>query len=154
MKAKNKYLSPYTTELVVINNRSIVIQYLPTESKDYILAKRKMILAKRPEFDDLKITPYFETRAKNLVEKLYGCKTGAELVELLIKNANVTMSGHFRHRDVLDIVLAKQTELEFNENDKEIFSYIIKSLTVNNVIASKIRAIYMLLNGKTESSDE
>lgn len=154
MKAKNKYLSPYTTELVVINNRSIVIQYLPTESKDYILAKRKMILAKRPEFDDLKITPYFETRAKNLVEKLYACKTGAELVELLIKNTNVTMSGHFRYRDVLDIVLTKQNELEFSETDKEVLSYIIKSLTVNNVIATKIRAIYMLLNGKADGSEE
>ena len=69
-KATNKYLSPYTTELVAVGDRSIVIQYLPTESKDYILAVRKTILAKRPTFDDMKMTPYFETRCKNFVAKL------------------------------------------------------------------------------------
>ena len=43
MKAKNKYVSPYNTELIVIGERSVVIQYLPTESKDYVIAVKKYL---------------------------------------------------------------------------------------------------------------
>ena len=153
-KATNKYVSPYTTELVAVPDRSIVIQYLPTESKDYILAVRKTILAKRPTFDDMKITPYFETRCKNFVTKLYGCKTGTEFVEMLVKNCGVSMSGHFRYRDVLDVVNSKKNDFEFNDMEQEILGYVIKSLSVNHVIAPKIKAIYTLLTGDDSGTEE
>ena len=154
MKAKNKYVSPYNTELVVIGDRSVVVQYLPTESKDYMTAVRKMILAKRPGFDDMKMTPYFETRCNNLVNKVYVCKTGAELVELLAKSCGVSMSSYFRYRDILDIVKEKKNAMEFSENDSEILGYIIKSLELNHIIAPKIKAIYALLNGDACVGDE
>lgn len=153
-KATNKYSSPYITELVAVEDRQIIIQYLPTESKDYVLAVRKTILAKRPTFDDMKMTPYFETRCKNLVSKMYGCKTGTELVEMLVKSCGVSMSGHFRYRDIIDIVNSKKNDLEFNDIEKEILEYVIKSLSVNHVIAPKIKAIYTLLTGDDSGADE
>lgn len=154
MKAKDKYVSPYNTELIVIGERSVVIQYLPTESKDYVIAVKKSILAKRPGFDDMKMTPYFETRCKNLVNKVYVCKTGAELVELLVKNCGVSMSSYFRYRDIIDIIKEKKDTMDFNETDSEVLGYIIKSLERNHVIAPKIKAIYSLLSGETCVAEE
>ena len=105
-------------------------------------------------FDDMKMTPYFETRCNNLVNKVYVCKTGAELVELLAKSCGVSMSSYFRYRDILDIVKEKKNTMEFSENDSEILGYIIKSLELNHVIAPKIKAIYALLNGDACVGDE
>ena len=64
------------------------------------------------------------------------------------------MSGHFRYRDVLDIVNLKKNDFELNDMEQEILGYVIKSLSVNHVIAPKIKAIYDLLTGDDSGTEE
>lgn len=148
-KTKDVYVSPYTTEIVDIDGKKIVVQYLPSENKHDAINARKVVLSRRGN-DDLKMTDYFAKRSKNLVDKIYACKNGDELVELLVKNTGVTFSGHFLYRDVIDIITAKQPNLTFSQENEEIFKLIVISLKLNNVIAPKIKAVYQLTFGVSD----
>lgn len=155
MAKSEKYTSPYNIELVTDGDIQYIIQYLDEEDKNVELKNRNAIFAKRPAFDDYRQTTFFETRCKNFVNKLYGVNNGSELVESLAKNVSLSMSSYFRYRDIMDIIKTKRQVLTFTAQDEEMLDLIQKSLSMNNVIAPKIKAIYNILykNGEEASNE-
>lgn len=151
MAKSEKYTSPYNIEMVNDGERQYIVQYLDEEDKNVEMKNRNAIFAKRPAFDDYRSTSFFETRCKNFVNKLYSINNGSELVESLAKNVSLSMSSYFRYRDIMDIIRTKRQVLTFTEQDTEMLDLIQKSLSMNNVIAPKIKAIYNLLY---KSSDD
>jgi hypothetical protein len=152
MAKVDKYVSEYKTEILTHDGRKFLVQYTDDANKSIEVETRKAILARRPVLDDYRDTPYFEKRCVNLLQKLWAEKDGHVFVETLVKNVGVSMSVHFRYRDVLKIIEVKKTQLTFDENDIRILQFIEKSLMLNNVIAPKIKAIYSLWNG--DSGDD
>ena len=154
--AKVEYQSPYKCELVQYGNLSFVIQYV--DDKDSEFEKRKIIFNKRNRIGcDLKMTPYFQKRCENIIKTLFETQNASELIEVIAKSSNVSMSGYFKYRDYLDILKQKSLEMHFEtEDEKFIISSTIKSLELSNVIAPKIPAIckYMGLVSSTQNQEE
>jgi hypothetical protein len=146
-KPKIQYVSPYQTEFL----ENYVIQF--TDNRENEIAIREKMAAKRPSTEMWKLTPYFQTRSRNLVNKLFLINDGHEFVDTLIKASGVTLSGYFLYRDVIDIVNSKQKTLAFNENDEKVLGFIVKSLELNHVIAPKIAAIYRIMNGVADDEN-
>lgn len=155
MAKTEKYASPYNIEMVSDGERQYIVQYIDEADKAVEIEKRKAIFAKRPVFDDYRATPFFETRSKNFVVKLWNIKTGAEFLTCLAKNSSLSMSSHFRYRDVIDIINVKKQTLVFTESELKFMEQIQKSLQLNNVIVPKITAIYNMVykNSDDDTAD-
>ena len=141
---KETYISPYKSEMI----GDYLVQYIDDKTTEMELRER--IISKRPEAErlNMRITPYFQTRCKNLVIKMDATKEGDDFVDLLVKSVGVSMSGYFPYRDVIDIINKKKNTLTFDASDEVILGYVIKSLELNHVIAPKIAAIYKILHGE------
>lgn len=144
---KAKFISEYTIELVQDETAAYIIQY--SGDKDNEMNNRRSIMSRRDD-PNYRITKYFETRSNNLVQKLFVAKTGTEFVEILVKSSGVSMSGYFRYRDVQDIIKQRKRDLTFSKEEALTLSLIEKSLTLNNVIAPKIKPVYFQLTGKDD----
>ena len=55
---------------------------------------------------------------------------------------------------ILPDVDLKKNDFELNDMEQDILEYVIKSLSVNHVIAPKIKAIYTLLTGDDSGTEE
>jgi uncharacterized protein YfkK (UPF0435 family) len=152
--AKVVYTSKYKDEMVELQGVTVIVQFIDDEDKQNQIDKINEILSRRLAVsNDMRLTKFFETRAKNMLLNLYASKSAAEMLEVVLKSANVSMSGYYRYRDVYDMVKEKSEQFDMNNIESEIVDLVLTSLEKNHVIAPKISAIYKKLAG-TDSDDD
>lgn len=153
-RKKEKYISMYETKMVDVNRQSLLIQtLLPTDELSEIEA-RSVILQKMIEHKhDMKLTPYFEKRSENIIQSLFLADSPEALIDVVIKSISISQSMHFKYRDFQDILEQKMSSMTFADKQEELLRLVKKSLTLNNVIAPKIGAIWNLMNAE-ESEEE
>ncbi len=153
--AKVVYTSKYKDEMVELQGATTIVQFIDDEDKQKQLDKINEILSRRlaAAGNDMRLTKFFETRAKNMLLNLHVAKSAKEMLEVVLKSANVSMSGYYRYRDVYDMVKEKSEQFDMNNIESEITDLVLTSLEKNHVIAPKIPAIYKKLAG-TDSDDD
>lgn len=152
--AKVVYTSKYKDEMVNIKGVTVLVQFINDEDKQIQINKIGEILSRRfTESNDMRMTKFFETRAKNMLVNLNAANSAKETLDVVLKSANVSMSGYYRYRDVYDILKEKSQTLEFNNIEAEVLDLTLTSLEKNHVIAPKIVAIYKKLSGANDNDD-
>ena len=153
--AKTIYTSKYQNEMIELQGVTTIVQFVDDDDKQNQLDKINEILSRRlaAAGDDMRLTKFFETRAKNMLVNLDAAKSARETLEVVLKSANVSMSGYYRYRDVYDILKNKSVTLDFNNIESEVLDLTLTSLEKNHVIAPKIAAIYKKLSGSEDNDD-
>ena len=148
---KPKYTSPYKTEMIAVNGNNLLIQYRSDDLREEELNRRTVIFNHRIERNrDFKMTPFFEKRSINILQKLFEAKSAEEVLDTAIKASTISISVYFRYRDFKDILNDKTKQFEFDQDQKEILGFIQESLDRNDVIAPKIAAIYNIVFKKKD----
>lgn len=148
---KPKYTSPYKTEMIAVNGNNLLIQYRSDDLREEELNRRTVLFNHRIERNrDFKMTPFFEKRSVNILQKLFDSKTAEEMLDIAVRASSISVSVYFRYQDFKDILNDKVKQFEFDQDQKEILDFIQESLDRNDVIAPKIVAIYNILFKKKE----
>lgn len=152
--AKVVYTSKYKNEMVELQGVTVLVQFIDDEDRQMQIDKINEILSRRLAVsNDMRLTKFFETRAKNMLINLSVAKSAKEMLEVVLKSANVSMSGYYRYRDVYDMIMEKSEQFNMNNIETEITDLVLTSLEKNHVIAPKIPAIYKKLVG-TDCDDD
>lgn len=152
---KPKYTSPYKTEMVMVGENYMLIQYESDTLREQELQRRLDLFNRRIERNrDFKMTPFFEKRSINILQKLFEATTAEDILDTAVKASSISISVYFRYQDFKDILSEKIKQFKFNEQQKEIIGFIQESLDRNDVIAPKIVAIYNILFKKTETTED
>lgn len=152
---KPKYISPYKTEMVMVDGNSMLIQYETDIVREQELQRRLDLFNRRIERNrDFKMTPFFEKRSVNILQKLFEATTAEDVLDTAVKASSISVSVYFRYQDFKDVLSEKIKQFEFNEQQKEILAFIQESLDRNDIIAPKIVAVYNILFKKKEGGNE
>lgn len=148
---KPQYISPYKTEMVIVEGNSMLIQYETDIVREQELQRRLDLFNRRIERNrDFKMTPFFEKRSINILQKLFEAKTEEDVLDTAVKASSISISVYFRYRDFKDILNDKTKQFEFDQDQKEILGFIQESLDRNDVIAPKIAAVYNIVFKKKD----